>query len=378
MPVPANFTSSSSRRTSVPRQKPPPALAGRVDVADHPAAPHRDDPLDHLVVDRRRRLRGLGVGEVVEAEDRLQGFEPVFGVGEREVVEVQVRDQPPVGAAAGGRTQRRGRQADRPDPRERGGGLQLEDQPLAGPSQKVGLVAVRAGRLHDKRRIAGPPGVEVEIDQRQVNVGAAVSLATARPARGVIVGTVPVTARPVAERIKRQVLLRLANLLCRSPQPNRPSKPRPVRVGHVGNDRYSCFAWVNGIGSAVFSKRFTTGVQPSRNVSGPTPCASSSDPSRSVTSRSTALPNPARASRPNPFRSTNRNLAGRRRTRSAGGRRRARATDRAAGSLLARTDRAQAIRRVEDDRGRFRSLVGRPSDDRRGVRKSASWSAETM
>ena len=52
-----------------------------------------------LAIDSRRRVARVLVGKVIESEDLAKRVKPRRAVGQGQVVEIQVGDQPPVRAA---------------------------------------------------------------------------------------------------------------------------------------------------------------------------------------------------------------------------------------------------------------------------------------
>ena len=127
--MPTYFSSSNSMVISVPRQKLPSA-GGR--PGDHLATGHRGDPLDQVLGDQGGRLVHLRIGEVVQPEDLLERVSPLGPVRDREMIQAQVGHQPPVQAPAQRRALGGRRGPEAADPGERGGGLELEREPLAG------------------------------------------------------------------------------------------------------------------------------------------------------------------------------------------------------------------------------------------------------
>ena len=127
--MPTYFSSSNSIVISVPRQKPPSRAGGRPTTW---RLVTEAIPSISCRVTSAACLSSSGIGEVVEPEDLLQGVSPLGPVREREVVEAEVGDQPPVEAPPERRrgAARRGPQA--ADPRQRRRGLQLEREPFAG------------------------------------------------------------------------------------------------------------------------------------------------------------------------------------------------------------------------------------------------------
>ena len=108
VPVPMYFSSSSSTNHFHAARKSAAGLAAG--AADDAARVNPHDPFDQLPGDvRQLLLPGLRIAEIVEPEDFAQRVAALHGIGERKVIERQMRDERPIAAAAGRGAQRRGR-----------------------------------------------------------------------------------------------------------------------------------------------------------------------------------------------------------------------------------------------------------------------------
>src|SRR4029079_3890852 len=117
----------------------------------------------------------LGVGEVVETKQFLEGCGAFAGFGQRQMVQVELRDETPLHAAA-----ERGALwlcwTEKAAKRSAGGGefgVERYLFPLSG--QAVGEIAIGTGRPDEDDPVGGQVWGGVEIDKVEEDVGAVVA-----------------------------------------------------------------------------------------------------------------------------------------------------------------------------------------------------------
>src|SRR5690606_6734088 len=138
----------------------------------HTAVVHGDGGADRTGGEPGDRIDGGagagGFAEVVQPQDFLERHRCIGTAAEREVVEVEVRYQPPVGVALERRAQWLARRGDALGRGRHAAAGYLHAQPAAGEGQLGRQVAVEAEQLDVEAAGVGRVGVEAEVHQADV------------------------------------------------------------------------------------------------------------------------------------------------------------------------------------------------------------------